>query len=221
MSRKVVAYDTFTESSDTDLTSHAAEIGGANWVVGGGTWTVKGGLGYVSMSGANETVTLTSQKLYNGDTFGIGTTPSTVGFGPTIRNIISGSTWNRHLYLAYAAPSTTAGSHRGIELYRRTAGAFTQLTVVTKALAGECQVRVVASGSSSTSLSARYWLSSATEPNTWDTTYSDNTASNQTTEPAPIGFYSEPGHYTLEIIGSTTYPDPAVRSQAVNRSASF
>lgn len=230
VSLKARAADTFTESSDTALASHSAEIGGQNWIpTAGQGWSVKGGLGRVVMTDANNygSSTLTTGKLWNGWNMVYGGQyggTSSAGCGPTVRHIYSGSNWYQTWYLAYMVQGAS-NTFSQIRLYRISGGGYTQLTTVSKSVTPPAYCKLQVSGSSPTSLSASMWAT--TEPNTWDTTTTDNTAGNQTTAEAPIGIYIESsaggtvGSYIDEMVAQVNAGAATVRTQAVNRAAVF
>lgn len=227
MTARLRAWDTFTESSNTAIASHSPEVGGGGWV-GAGTWSVRGGTGYVSTTGASNLATMTNSRVGNGSvvgTFDAGLVNT--GPGPCIRGIIDGSTWNRRFYFAYCQFTTNEFTVYQIRLYRVTAGSFTQLTSVNKtAVAFPIKCRIRASGSSATSLDARFWQASAAEPLEWDTSTTENTAANQTTAQAPVGIYLESestysGANCSELIGVEEFVEPRYINGAVARAAVF
>lgn len=226
MALRAKAWDTFTESADTALASHSAEIGGVAWspqTSGGKTWTVKANVGYMENGGGGlATLAATDARVWNGSSwFSFNQSALNQGAAPTIRNIISGSTWNLYCYMAYCQFTTNVAEIYQIRLYRVNNGALTQLSTANKtAVTLPVKCRIQATGSSPTALSARFWSATGTEPTGWDTTASDNTAGNQTAATAPVGMYMEGGRLD-EIQAVEGVPDPVVGLQSVKRAATW
>jgi hypothetical protein len=175
-----VAQDSFTEASDTSLNSHTAETGGT-WSSTTGTNTpfVRASTdqlvvpGNFSIAPAIFTARL---AVSAGDvdaylTMAINANQPGAG-GPALRMNAARTNY----YAAIFSPET-----ENLVLTRVTAGTPTVITFINKSTLGwtNARIKLEAVGVSPTTLRARVWDASTSEPVAWDIDTTNNTAGNQ------------------------------------------
>lgn len=147
----------------------------------------------------------------------------TGGVGPQCRAIGTRASKSGTSYLAYFG----VGNTNNLAFYRSTSGSYVLVTSASKTITDPAYVRFRAIGSSPTTIQVRAWATSASEPDTWDISTTDNTASNQTATAAPVGLYMESQsasvyatvdeYVAVEMAGEP----PIARTRAVTRAATW
>lgn len=228
---RLIAYDTFTESGTAFVAvkDHTPEVGAA-WSDGFGAsprFFVDPNNDYVTCDYSvayGGVAWMTSALGWNQyatcDIGFFGGTASSRIVGPALRYILGSN--NCYLALGFA--------NGNLVLYRLTSGAYTALVTATSVTnAASRKIRFQAVGSSPTTLRARMWDAANAEPTTWNIDTTDNTAANQTANPAACAVYVETGGSTrtnysyldnLVVAGDGPVIPTTIR-QAVTRAAVF
>lgn len=236
MSIRAAAYDSFTEAgtaTSVNITSHTPEIGGswsvstdinAGWrfYIDANTDLVRFEQSPISAAGGDMSLLSTSVFYVNALATVTPGTASTGGIGIQARCIGTNTSKSNNSYLAYVG----AGTASNFAIYRKSAGSYSSVATVSKTLTPPLNVRLQLTDSSPTTIRARLWQASDSEPSTWDIDTTNNQASNQTASPAPVGIYGESSSSTnrgqmSDLLVIDGAGNPVARMTSVTRAAVF